>query len=203
MSKDYLPRRQADLDAWIDNFIKVFPAIAQQLGFTDTEIADLVALLQCHRDTFSAMNSKKQEASAAVAAHESVSKTTDSNLRKAVQRMKTHGTYTEEMGKTMNVIGSVDTTKLATQQMPELHLTINGGKIIIKFKKQGYQGIKIYCKRGSETEFTFLAIDTSSPYEDNRINLLPGQTEKREYLAYFIDNDEQTGLASAIYSITV
>ena len=38
-----------------------------------------------------------------------------------------------------------------------------------------------------ETECTFLALDTASPYDDNRPPLIPGQAEWREYRARYWD----------------
>jgi hypothetical protein len=203
MSRDYLPVRQAELDAWMANFIATFPTIAKQLGFTDAEISFITNMLISQRNAFGTMNFKKKEASSSVAGYDTITELAQSHVRKATQRMKGHTGFTEELGKTMGVIGSSESAKTESEQTPEFKVAIDGGGIVITFKKNGHQGLKFFGRRGPETQFTFLAIDTSSPYEDNRPNLVPGQPEKREYIAYFIDNDEQTGLASAIYSIII
>jgi hypothetical protein len=56
----------------------------------------------------------------------------------------------------------------------------------------------IYSKRGSETEFTYLATDTHSPYTDNRVKLDSGKPEERQYYAYYFSNDYEVGQASDI-----
>jgi hypothetical protein len=46
--------------------------------------------------------------------------------------------------------------------------------------------VKIYCRRGSETEFSFLTMHDVHFYVDTRANLNNSAAEKREYyLIYF------------------
>ena len=44
----------------------------------------------------------------------------------------------------------------------------------------GKKELQIHSRRGSETEFTFLANDTHPPYHDTRPKLDPTKPEKRE-----------------------
>ncbi|MBK8554021.1 MAG: hypothetical protein IPL53_24430 [Ignavibacteria bacterium] len=75
--------------------------------------------------------------------------------------------------------------------------------MVIKFRKEGTDGIKIYSKRGAETDFTFLAVDTASPYNDNRLKLDPGKPEQREYYAYFFEVDSDVGQQSDVLKVVV
>lgn len=86
---------------------------------------------------------------------------------------------------------------------PVLTVKADVDHAVISFKKGKADGVRLYCKRGSETAFTFLAIDTRSPYVDNRPNLVEGMPEKREYYAYLFDDDAPMGEQSAIVSITL
>ena len=66
----------------------------------------------------------------------------------------------------------------------------------MRFSKHSHQGIHLCCRRGAETEFTFLGSCTVVPYLDTRPRLLPGQAERRDYHAYFMDRDQATGKLS-------
>ncbi|MBC7821690.1 MAG: hypothetical protein IAG10_32800 [Planctomycetaceae bacterium] len=62
--------------------------------------------------------------------------------------------------------------------------------------------MRILSKRGAETAFTLLAIDTESPYIDTRANLaaLP---EVRQYQAQYLLGDEPIGNISPTLNVTV
>jgi hypothetical protein len=64
--------------------------------------------------------------------------------------------------------------------------------------KAGSDGVRITSRRESETAFTFLAIDTESPYIDNHALLVAGRPEVREYRAQYPWGDDPIGLKSDI-----
>jgi hypothetical protein len=121
-------------------------------------------------------------------------------FRELVRRIKANAAYTQGMGEDLGIVVDASTPIVGT---PELKLSEDGGNIVVSFKKGAAEGIKLYSKRGSETVFSFLAVDTRSPYVDNRPNLTLGEPEKRHYYAYFIVDDEQVGTQSATVHITV
>lgn len=124
----------------------------------------------------------------------------EERFRALVRRIKASPAYTVGMGEDLGIHAD-DSVPVITS--PELKLKMEGGNIVISFKKGAAQGIKLYSKRGSETTFTFLAVDTRSPYVDTRPNLEEGVPEKREFYAFYIVADEQVGTKSATVSITV
>lgn len=120
-----------------------------------------------------------------------------------VRRIKADPAYTEAIGADLGVIGAEATFDESTAK-PQLKLKFTAGSVKIDFNKpRSLDGVKIYSKRGNEDEFTLLAIDTSSPYIDNRPNLEAQQPEKREYKAWFYKDDSITGLESSVESIIV
>ncbi|MCF8257814.1 MAG: hypothetical protein K9J06_09680 [Flavobacteriales bacterium] len=124
----------------------------------------------------------------------------EERFRELVRRIKANAAYTVGMGEDLGIEAD-DSMPVITA--PELKLKMEGGDIVISFKKGAAQGVKLYSKRGSETTFTFLAVDTRSPYVDNRPNLVEGVTEKREYYAFYLVDDAQVGDQSPTVSITV
>jgi hypothetical protein len=71
-----------------------------------------------------------------------------------------------------------------------------GGIVELQFTKSTAEGIKIFSKRGEETDFTFLATDLHPPYVDTRPMLVAGKSELREYRAKFMVDDQVVGLFS-------
>ena len=74
--------------------------------------------------------------------------------------------------------------------------------MIIGFLKRDFTGIEISCRRGSESEFSFLARDTEEPYVDTRANLSAGP-ETRYYRAQFLNKDQAVGQFSDVLVVTV
>ena len=65
--------------------------------------------------------------------------------------------------------------------------------------------MEIRTKRGTETEYTFLARDTESPYVDTRANLAAGGNgpETRYYVAQYLQKDAVVGEISDVLVVTV
>lgn len=124
----------------------------------------------------------------------------EERFRALAAQLKAHAAYTTPIGEDLGIVADEDTTVLTA---PELSVEMEGGNPVIKFVKSISDGIRLYSRRGSETAFTFLAVDTRSPYVDNRPNQNPGTPETREYYAYYIVADEQVGSQSDVISINV
>ena len=124
------------------------------------------------------------------------------SVRETVNRIKASTPYTIEIGKIMGIEGEEQEYDPSAMK-PALKVFRNAGKIEIDFIKSFSEGINIYSRRADETEFTFLARDTESPYVDNRPNLAAGKAETRQYYAYYIFDDEEQGHRSETYDIAV
>jgi len=124
----------------------------------------------------------------------------EGRFRELVRQIKANSAYTQEMGEDLGIVAPEDTTELTA---PQLTAKMEGGQPVISFVKSKSDGIRLYSKRSGEDAFSFLAVDTRSPYTDSRPNLILGTPETREYYAYYIKNDEQVGSQSAVVSINV
>ncbi|MEO8664653.1 MAG: hypothetical protein ABI462_04075, partial [Ignavibacteria bacterium] len=80
---------------------------------------------------------------------------------------------------------------------------LNGQEVKIRFSKEGTDGVKIFSRRGNETEFQFLAISTQSPYDDNRAKLESSKPEQREYYVVLFDDVNDVGIRSDVIRATV
>lgn len=72
----------------------------------------------------------------------------------------------------------------------------------LRFAMLGHDQLEIYSRRGSETEWTLITVDTNNPYVDGREPLVPGQPEVREYRARYRDDDLPVGEWSDVIAVT-
>jgi len=69
MKTDFIPHTDGDLDAFEDNFEKKLDTNGQAAGLFQTEIDDTKQDIREHRNAYSDMNSKKNEAKSFVEAN--------------------------------------------------------------------------------------------------------------------------------------
>ncbi len=200
---DYLPQSDDALVTWLTNYKAKLAIHAAALGITaadlaihQTECDDVVTAVQ-------AAAAKKAELANANKVKTDTKSDKLGNLRSLNKRLKTNASYTDAIGADLNIVGS-NTAFDAANAKPMLTVSLSGGKVVITFSKEKSNGVKIFCKRAGEAAFTFLALDTHSPYHDNRPNAVVGTPEQRDYYAFYIDNtDEAFGLQSDTVGIVV
>jgi len=203
MKKDYIPRRDGDLDNWEDNFNTNIDAIATALGIPAADVTALKTKITGHQSKYDTSVTALAAAKSAVNTAHTARKDTITDIRKMANRLKAAPGYTDAQGITLKIIGEDSTFDPATAK-PIITLSLQGGNVVIKFNNPAeVEGVKIFSKRAGETSFTFLAVDTASPYEDNRANLTPGVAEERKYYAFFFDDDRVIGLQSDEVSISI
>jgi phage host-nuclease inhibitor protein Gam len=202
MKKDFIPAALGDLDTWEVNFKNKVTTIAQQLNVASEEVTDCIASLDVHRTTYASMVTKRNEARAATSTNNASEKTALKNIRALCNRMKAANGYTEAMGNELKIIGNFTTFDQANAK-PTLTVGKEGSSIVIKFRKDNTSGVHIYCRRGTEKDFVFLAVDTASPYNDNRLNLVAAQSETREYKAWYFLDDSIIGQESDVVKVIV
>ena len=123
-----------------------------------------------------------------------------------VQLIKASPGYTETIGHELGIIGT-GLAAHATLTAPTVKLevvqgTANQGVKII-FIKNGHMGVWIECLRGANGVWEFVAIDTESPYLDERPLLVAGTPEVRQYRLRYWDKGTPNGDWSDIAKATV
>ncbi len=81
----------------------------------------------------------------------------------------------------LGTVGPEDTTDISTLKPEISREDKRGGVVEIDFNLSNSEGINIYSRRAGDTDFKFLARDTSPTYVDNRALLGPTKPEIREY----------------------
>jgi hypothetical protein len=121
-------------------------------------------------------------------------------LRKLVQNIKSRPGYTETIGQDLGIIVADEST---APVVPTLVLTsANAGAVTLGWNKAGWTGVKIQG-RTSGGNWIDLGVDLYSPFVDTRPLTVPGQPEKREYRASYLDGDTVLGGTSQVIEVTV
>jgi hypothetical protein len=122
--------------------------------------------------------------------------------RALVQRVKAAAHYTQAIGQDLGVVGPEASEPLTVK--PTGRAFASGPhEATVEFRKGGFDGVLIECRRAGEAAFALLAFDTYSPYVDNRPPLVPGQPEAREYRMRYRKADEAVGEYSDVMSVVV
>jgi hypothetical protein len=120
-----------------------------------------------------------------------------------VALIKSSAAYTQTIGEDLGIVAPEDT---ADHPVPVFKLEAVQGAacqaVKISFTKYNHMGVWIESRRGTGG-FEFLAIDTESPYLDERPLLAAGQPEIREYRLRYWDKGTPNGDWTDTAKITV
>lgn len=120
--------------------------------------------------------------------------------RQRAERIKSHPNYTPAIGEDCRIVAPPDGPPPGQPT-----LTANAEtdyRVRIGFQMLGHDQIEIYSKRGSEPDFSLLAVDSNNPYVDGRAGLAPPAPEVRQYRARYRDNDVPVGDWSDVVNAT-
>ena len=203
MKTDFIPVGNGDMDSFEENLISKITIHAPALGLNPDEVTESINIISGHRTAFAKMNSKRSESKSATEDNYNSLTRAVNEIRRLAKQIKSSKSYTTGIGDDLGIIGSDIAGKYSVIMKPSLKANMNGQEVVIKFRKEGTDGIKLYSRRGAETEFTFLAVDTASPYNDTRDKLDPTKPEQREYYAYFFETDSDIGQQSDVLKVIV
>ena len=229
--QNYFPRPLGDQAGWLNHFASRLPAAAAALGIPAGESAEVVAdalwcgfvLGQCV-PTVRAFAKATSEAAAAVlsGAGESarampvftqpalpagVTARRPGALGRIfalVGRLKLQPGYSESLGTDLGIVGRENAAENATPKFTLRTLPGQGAEVVrLRFFKFGHTGVCMESRRGGG-DWEPLAVDTESPYDDERPLLAADTPELREYRMRFWDkgtpNGEWTGVAKMTVS---
>lgn len=199
LKQDFIPKGEADLYKWLVSLkaqLALLPANTLAAAQTTAMIAFINGLVTALDKSTAA----EQAYHAAVDDKNAVKKSSIDGLRGLIQTFKHSPTYTESAGKALGIIGENNAIDLSTlKPLPKIKKTVNG--VEIKYAKKGAHGASIYCKRGSETEFTRLEKVTLASFIDTRPNESGAAAEVREYYLIYFKSDVPIGIQSDIVSV--
>jgi hypothetical protein len=200
---DYIPNTDDALIPWSSNLKAKYAFYAALFGIDAAQVILFGDKCDGLSNSILAVDDIQKQAKKLVQVKDDLKTGTLGEIRAEMNRLKTNANYTAAIGHDFDIIGTDPIIDWSTAK-PQLSIITNGGQVTISFKKGKSNGIKIYTKRGTETNAIFLALDTHSPYLDARPNATEGTPETRQYFAYFVDSeDAQVGLVSDTASVTV
>ena len=221
----FFPSGDAELVQWYNNFKTKLPIYAASVGITDDEldavVADYAMLAFCigqvvifaqeakervaYKDTFK--NGPLGVAMPAVPVVPTVPPPVElpppgilPRLRAVVKRIKAAPRYTDAMGRDLGIIAPAPAPVTAK---PAGGVTAVSGSVVqIKFVKNGFPGVSIESRRGSETAWTSLGIAITSPFADTRPPLVVGAPEVRTYRMRYVRANLAVGQDSDTLTVT-
>lgn len=203
MKNDFVPHGNANNDSFQENLLDKIDAYIPVLGLDPAQVNATKSILNDNRIAFSVMVSKKTAAKASVEDYYNSRKKATAEVRRLAKQIKSSKVYTTGIGDDLGIIGPEAAAKVSVALKPVLKASVNGHEVMFRFRKEGTHGIKLYSRRGSETEFTFLAVSFASPYNDSREKQDPGKSEQREYYAYYYEKNVDIGQRSDVLKIVV
>lgn len=200
--QDFIPDPDGDFVTWLQNYKTQVAAVAATFGLTTAEVTAVDSDFSSVQAKVATLAAKKAEQQAATADKQTVRKAVEKRARALANRIKAHPAFTAALGQQLGIVGPEDTTDLSTARPTLKAGEVSAGSVTIGFNKSVSSGVRLLSRRGAEAAFTFLAIDTESPYIDSRPNLGAGP-ETRQYQAQYLSGDEPVGLLSAVLLVTV
>jgi hypothetical protein len=119
-----------------------------------------------------------------------------------IAKMKLSAGYTEAIGTDLGIIGSEATEKTVPKFITEMLQGSGCQCVKLTFYKYNHMGVYIEGRRGTGA-WEFQAIDTESPYIDERPLLVAGTPEVREYRMRFWDKGTPNGDWTDVVKVTV
>lgn len=205
-----IPKSDRKLLIWLANLNAKASTVLNPLGFA---AADYGAIAGDYAALQAVLTDQAAKAAASQSATETKKATraaVDDRLQVLVRRVKGHPLYTPAIGEQLGIVAPQAAapagrgSAAAMDLRPRLRGVVGGeGSVTLKFAKQGYTGVALYCRRAGETEFTLLTKQFRSPLVDHRPNLVAGMPEMREYMAQFLRGDTPVGQMSDVLVLTV
>ena len=212
MSKSYYPSRNGDQVLWLNNFATKINAQGSVLGLAVAEVTAIMDDAITSAWLLDAFAPSAQTFGESVTAYvqnilhggapaqplptyiaptsppaaATVAPDALGRIFAFVRHIKTLPAYTVAIGEDLGIVAP--TTGISTVTAPETKAQVLGSNVLLFFKKNGHLGVWIEIQDANEAAWTYLAIDTSSPYTDSRPLKVPGQPEKRRYRVCFWDD---------------
>lgn len=203
MKTDFIPKRAGNLDALEENFITKLENHVVVLGLDPAEVANTRDVILGHRSSYTAMNSKKQQYYSSSEEQRIKRKNAIKELRRIAKKIKSSTQYDNAIGDDLGIIGPETLNMITGDMKPILNASYNGQEVVIKYRKNRADGLKIFSRRGGDNEFKQIATVTTARFTDNTPKLESDKPEQREYYAIYIFDYVEIGHRSDVIKVVV
>ena len=195
-SKNYLPRNEAELTQWCDNFNSQLAAQAEILGFGESEKQTVSADCTGIDTAIDDCNAAKIAYEESVSSKKQTLTTNTGSIREIVRRIKASPSYTEAIGKSLGVIAEGSSFDPSTA-IPEITLVKSATGYDFKFSLLNYfNAVAVFRRNPGESDFSKVDIDMKSPY-----SVTSTVENGVEYYFQYLKNDELMGQPSDIIAL--
>jgi hypothetical protein len=197
---DFIPHGDGDKTIWLNNYDDTIGLIAAEVGLTPAEATDQKDAAQAWRDSINDAEIKKTAYGDAVGEKNRISKESSRIIRNAINKMRTHPSFTEGIARDLGVFNSgqpVDQNLLK----PEIKPVAERTRVRISFNKRRAASIRVYSRIKGASNWEHVGYGLTSPFIDNRPLAHPNTPEVREYMAVCIHKMQEVGLQSGIEEV--
>lgn len=200
MYSPYFPTSDGALSLWCKNYKEKISGYASALSMTAAEATAEEAICEKVIDSIAAVEDFKAQLNSAFKAKELMVKNDGGDLKKSIANHKTTPGYTKAIGEDLGIIGSSSEFNPA-EYKAEIYVELYGGKIRIRFKKLGADGINLYKRAKGENQWQLVTRATKSPYLFLPVLAQPNVPVHYEFRAFGVLDDAEIGIPSDINEI--
>ena len=228
-SKNWFPTTIQERSAWFNNFINVFVPLGPSLGFSAAEVTAMqddqqdfasIAVTQEALDNFSSafrqfrISVTEDPVGTPLPTFPAVTWTGPPNgvpagvfqrLIEAVDRIRAHPTYTDEMGANLGIKPAAKVPEIEANLKPTIK--VEAAEFAYKFSanvaRQGQPAFKLQIQREGSSDWTDAVVSTSSNIEYTVTPTTPGQPERILVRAILYKGSEAIGQPSDPTYVTV
>lgn len=198
---DYVPRKRDTRHPWLTKLSEKVSAEAVKFGapapdatVVKTAADDIIAKMNATNAAAAVLNGLRQQEATALAAGLAT-------IRAKVRNFKTLPLWAASGSEAVLELKGSGPEFDAGSYKPVITLTIEAGKIVVDFDKDGADGLAIYGRLRGTAAWQKLGVDYEAPYYDTRPLAQAGVAEVREFMARGIVGDDEIGQDSDIVSI--
>lgn len=194
----YLPRKEAEIIHWCQNFLNFFPEQAVALGFSESDIARVTGVCNDMINDINAVLNAHLVYEEKVSIKNQTQANWNTIISESVHRIKAAPVYTEAIGRLLGVIGegrSFDPNSAA----PAVTLVRNATGWEFRYSLMNYfSGVAVFRRNPGETDFTRVGTDLQSPYP-----IASPPISGVEYYFQYVKGDKLIGQPSNIIMMSL
>lgn len=206
MRKIYsMPTSEVEKKQWLENFQTNLPNFARTLQLDPALVQRINDGLTKAITHIQDLYLNEVEKNSLLEAREEHREVFFPELSDFIQAAKANIFYSRALGETMNVetYVSVKTTKdVANASKLSVKINTSAQRVEFKFRRPAKNLVRIFSRRGNETDFSPLTTISTTEYVDARPNLNQAAAEKREYYFVLSKNDKD-GDRTNTYAVAV
>jgi hypothetical protein len=196
---DYVSHSDPELAAWLYNFITKIDTYSVDLGLAAPDILPVTTGYNAFNTSLTTYNAEKIVLATASSDRKTKRVDVVDDLRPLVRRIQNHPAMTDAMRSDLGlpIRGSGQMTAGAMPpDIPKIYLEAEPGTVWVHFgtepaneringKPVGVKGCNIWRKKASDLQYSLVAYQTASPYEDT----IAGEGSDYTYVAQYRGNN--------------